>query len=605
MAAAGFLAVPIVSGAVSAEADAARELAALRVLVPSFRVQSLPTAAGELTLTPEQSLTIEALRGIDLDSDPPVLGSPPKPYDRRMADTFAPGTAPYIAPEIEPFRLKQFSCEFNYGGWHNFTMTDYASAHGFSILYPYTRTVEEGTHLPTGTKWLTWGGYVDWHTWLGKHDLPDGRYDMLVDRDLVQMHVDEGVFLREPQPTKLSQCGDYLMIDMEHPVLPPPRLRTQGWYPKDAAEAERQAFEKRYYEGYARTYTSAVEAARRQGWHNISIYGWAPYGRTWGGLEKPDVDPGTDHAWNAFGRRIYECVDLINCSVYCFYWSAQNVAYTLANIDSNMAMVNSMPTPKPVRPYFWTLLHGGGAGWRWWRGQPLATEEKRAMIAMAFFTGIDGFDTWNWSGTGSHHVTPALMTKEKAGKQGAGGGDYFSSGADVMLKDGFELSPEGADAGAAAEPFRRYDVVHVLEVEEAEGTVRFQKIRPGTKGAGVGEGQPAFVMPVAELTPHLRIKSEPVAGMVEGMALVKPFEAILRRGEVKIDVPSRKQFKETLPIVRRVKLGPIHVLVTYDPRVVYGGEPRGIVLEDFDGRPGLTLRLPADEQTRIFVLRDE
>ena len=26
------------------------------------------------------------------------------------------------------------------------------------------------------------------------------------------------------------------------------------------------------------------------------------------------------------------------------------------------------------------------------------------MTAMAFFTGIDGLDCWNWSGTGNHHV---------------------------------------------------------------------------------------------------------------------------------------------------------------------------------------------------------
>lgn len=46
---------------------------------------------------------------------------------------------------------------------------------------------------------------------------------------------------------------------------------------------------------------------------------------------------------------------------------------------------------------------------------------------------------------------------------------------------------------------------------------------------------------------------------------------------------------------------PIHVLATYDPRTIYTGEKRDIVLEDFEGR-GATLRLPADEQVRIFAL---
>ncbi|MFC1596504.1 hypothetical protein ACFL5Q_00970 [Planctomycetota bacterium] len=360
-------------------------------------------------------------------------------------------------------------------------------------------------------------------------------------------------------------------------------------------ETDKTSFEKRYYDGYAQTYISAVTTARNHGWRNISLYGWAPYGRSWGGLEKPDVDPGADHAWSMFGKQIYDAVDLVNNSVYCFYWSPKNVAYTLANIDSNMALVNSMNQKKPVRPYFWTLLHGGGGGWRWWSGQPLANEEKRAMIAMAFFTGIDGVDTWNWSGTGNHHVPPPLA-------QNKNGQDYFTTGADVMLKDGFQLLPENVPPQGKPEAFKRYDVLHVLSVDETAGVARFQKIRHGAKNHGVTDDQPVFAMPVDEIEPLLRVKSEPVAAMIEGMALVKPFEYSLRHGEVKIDVPARRQFKESAPIVRRVKHGPIHIIITYDPGVVHGGQPREIVLPDFDGHPGLTLRLPADEQTRIFVL---
>ena len=56
-------------------------------------------------------------------------------------------------------------------------------------------------------------------------------------------------------------------------------------------------------------------------------------------------------------------------------------AYTLANIDSNRALIESMPERRPMRPYYWTLLHGGGGGWRWWKGQPLANEEWRNHIA--------------------------------------------------------------------------------------------------------------------------------------------------------------------------------------------------------------------------------
>lgn len=575
------------------QASAEAELAALAAKVPTFRVIPLKADAGQLVLTPAQSLTVEDLRGVKLQDDEPVLGELAKPYDPRMTDSFAPGEAPYVAKGIAPFRFRYFNCEFNYGGWHNFAMTDYAGTHGFNILFPYIRTPAEGAHLPAGTQWLGWGGYVDWHKWFGKHDLPDGRYDLLVDLDVTQIHLNEGVFKRVDPPKQLKEAGDLLMIDMEHPVLSPEKLREQDWYPKDGDAAARQAFEKKYYRGYAITYTSAVEAARKSGWQNISIYGWQPFGRTWGGLEKPEVDPGEDHAWNAFGKRIYDVVDIINNSVYCFYWSPQNVAYVLAGIDSNIALVNTMPEKKPVRPYFWTLLHGGGGGWRWWQGQPLASEEERAMTAMAFFTGIDGFDTWNWSGTGNHHEPPVLLGKDK---------DYFTNGADVMLKDGFELAPEGE--GTRPETFQRYDVLHVTAADQDTGMVRFQKIRKDAKGYGVGDGQPVFALRADELTPHLRIKSEPVGAMIEGMALVKPFEYILRHGEVKIDVPARDQFKHTLPIVRRVQLGRYHVLITYDPKVVYGGEPRPIVLADFAGHQGLTLTLPADRQTRVFVLAE-
>jgi len=288
----------------------------------------------------------------------------------------------------------------------------------------------------------------------------------------------------------------------------------------------------------------------------------------------------------------------VHSSVYCFYWSPQNVAYTLANIDSNMAIITAASVKKPLRPYYWTLLHGGGGGWRWWRGQPLANEEKRAMIAMAFFTGIDGFDTWNWSGTGSHHIPPPLLTGNEKDA------DYFSSGADVMLDKGFELAPEGAGPKAKSHAFRRYDVLHVLSVDEATQAARFQKIRRATRDHGVTDDQPVYRMSIPDLTPHLRIKSEPVSAMIEGMALAKPFEYTLRHGDVKIDIPAREQFKKQLPVVRRVKLGPIHVLITYDPDVVYGGKPRDIVLTDFDNTPGRTLTLPADQHTRIFVLRD-
>ena len=83
------------------------------------------------------------------------------------------------------------------------------------------------------------------------------------------------------------------------------------------------------------------------------------------------------------------------------------------------------------------------------------------------------------------------------------------------------------------------------------------------------------------------------------------FEPILRQGEVKVDVPALDQSAQTLPIVRRVKLGRYQLLATYDPLCVQGGAPREIGLDDFDGHTGLRLVLLADAQVRVFALQEE
>ncbi|MBU0606703.1 MAG: hypothetical protein KKI08_02400 [Armatimonadetes bacterium] len=568
--------------AVGEEEQATREVEGFCRVVGAFHPVRLP-ATGTLALTPEQSLTIDTLHNVPrLDLNPPVLldhhpptpGEAPKPTDPRMTDDFPPGKAPYVAKGIAPFRFRYFHNEFNYGGWHNWAMCEYAMTHGFSILSSYNRKPDDWPRVAAGTKWLSWGGFVDWHKWLPAHGIPDGRLDQLMDLDVTAKLVEEQVF-------KPGLGFDYLMIDMEHGLLRPEQLRQQDWYPKGAPEAERAAFEKKYYDGYARTYIAPVQAARKAGYGNISLYGWQPFGRTYFGLDKIRLDPLTDFAWNAYGKQIYDAVDLLNPSVYCFYWTPQNVAYTLANIDLNMTLVRTTTPVKPVRPYFWTLLHGGGGGWRWWSGQPLAYEEARAMTTLALFTGIDGVDQWNWSGTGNHHVPPELKPE-----------------ADVMVAAPFTLKPEGQ--GGAERHFVRYDVLHI--VSAADGIVRFRWLDKADVKGSTADTAPVYAMKQAELTRMLRARSEPVAAVIEGLALAWPFETILRFGEVKVDVPAQEQFGKTLPIVRRVKLGKWHVLATYDPGCVYGGPARTIELKDFDGRAGRTVTLPADAQTRIFVL---
>jgi hypothetical protein len=567
------------------------ELAALGAKVPHFQVIALP-AAGELNLTAAQSLTIDDLRGVMLDDDPPRLGALAEPYDPRQTDDFAPGAAPYCARDIAPFRFRYFHCELNYGGWHNLAMQEYGATHGFDIVFPYVRKASQRSRLPPGTGWLKWGGFVDWDAWLPKHGLPAGRWDLLGDRDLVG-ELAESKFLGQDDPADFSN----LMIDMEHAALSPEQLRKQEWYPKAAGEAERAAFEQRYYHGYALTFVAPMAAAKRLGYKNLSVYGWEPFARQWWGLDTLHFAPETYWQWQRFGREIYQsdATDILNPSLYVFYWSPQNVASTICNLDYNRALAATMPQRKPLRPYYWTLLHGGDADRHWWTEQPVPNEDARAWTFFCLMSGADGFDLWNWSGTGNHHRPRPFRTKEK---------DHWV-GNDLGLKDGFICRAEGAPADAAPTRFERYDFIHVLSAEDG-APVRFQKIdRDNWRGKyGLTPDAPVYAMPPAELTPHLRVESEPVAGVIEGMALAKPLEYLLSHGEVEEDVSSLAQFLQALPIVRRVRLGRISLLATYDPGVVHGGAGRTIVLKDFAGKAGVSVSLPADRQVRVFVVRE-
>lgn len=546
------------------------ELARAAALIEGFAITELP-AAGEVSLSATESVTVEDLRGVALDDDPPVAGEPADEWDPRMADDCPTEARPYAPEGIAPFRLRYFNCEFCYGGWHTWSMNQYASEHGFSIVSTYNSNPTAWAHLPEGTRFMRWGGFINWHKWMPEHDLADGRYDLLVGRDLIPL-------LAAEEKMQLIEGYDSIMIDLEHGRLSPEKLHEQEWYPAGASEAERAAFEKRYYAGWAQTYVAPVEALRRNGWRDISVYGWAPFGRMWHGLADVQLDPATDWAWNAFGRDIYDSVDILNPSVYCFYWSPQNVAYTLANIDLNMALVNSADELRPMRPYYWTLLHGGGGGERWWKGQPLPDEDARAMTALCFFTGCDGMVLWNWSGTGSHQTVK------------------LEEGAYLMLRD---------DCVAGELTLQRYDVIKIVGIAE-DGTVTFRCVdrERFRDGWGVTDADPSYTIARDELLPHLRPRAEPVAALIEGLALVKPFERLLREGEPAVDVSAQEQFRDTLPIVRRVSIEGHHIVATYDPMVLHGGEPRQIVLEDFAGHAALTLTLPADDQVRIFVLRE-
>ena len=573
--------------------ESAREIAKLVSMVKSFKIVELPKKPGEIVLNPDNSLTIEKLRSIKFDAHPPVFTVPPPVYKKNMSDGFR-GKAPYIATGIAPFRFKYFNCEFNFGGYNNFNMIDYASLHGFNIIYPYIMKPVELAHFPKGTRFLRWGG-ISWQKWFAGHHrgVPGGykRYDLVNRKEMAEM-ASKSPLLKK---SKLSPAipEDVLMIDMEHAVFPKNKLVKQSWFPKN--KAEQKDFIKKYYDGFAESFIAPVRQARKNGWEKIGVYGWAPFGSTWGGLENPKYEKGHEDAWKLFGGKIYRNVDVVYNSVYCFYWNPQNVAYTLANIDMNMKIINRQQIKKPLRPYYWPLLHGGGGGDRWWQHQPIALDEMRAMIAMAFFSGVDGIVCWSWSGTNNDHI--ADLSGEKS---------YFKR-KDYILKDSMSVHSINNKRKVN---FRSGDVIRILNYDKMDGTVEFRKIwSPDV----VKCNKPEYVLKkdgvkcrikTTVLSKKIRARTEPVSAIVEGLALIKPLEYTIRHGKVIIDVPSGKQFKKILPIIRRVKFKNVNIVITYDPSVVYGGVPKNIILDDFDGVSGRKLIFPADRHVRIFVLRD-
>jgi hypothetical protein len=567
----------------------AREIAALSRKVRKFKVVPLG-GGGTQILTTSQSVTVEDLRDINLDSNPPKLRKLEEPYSETEQDGIAADqAAPYVASGILPFRFKYFNCEFNYGGWHTLQMQEYAACHGFNIIYPYVRKLSQRSRMPSGTQWLNWGGVINWETWMPQHGIPAGRYDLLNAMDVQGTLLKEGI-LSDHRPSE----SQYNMIDMEHPVLMPEALRTQSWYPQNGSIGQQADFESKYYSGYVQTYVATLRAAKKLGFKNVSTYGWEPFPRTWWGLDKFQLDVNNFEPWKLFGRRIHDscAVDILNPSLYVFYWSPQNVASTVCNLDFNRQLTTSCRNPLPIRPYYWTQLHGGDANPHWWKEQPVPNEEATAWTFFGLMSGIDGFDLWNWSGVGNHNA-PNPLTSLVNGKV---------VGNDFCVKN--EFNAKTTVSPGRMMKFHRYDFIHVTTVDAASNTVRFQRLDVTNADGkyGLTESQPEYQLPTRDLVANLRANAEPVAGVVEGMALAKVFEEFLHFGKLQSDESSLKEFLEATPIFRRIRLGKYDLIATYDPKVVYGSPARNIVLKDLAGQKGRVLQVPADGQLRVWVL---
>ena len=554
--------------------DVDREVSEALSRFPHIKLISIKNRSGQVIVNKSDGLTSSDLVNVPLDDQPPRLKRRLQ-YSVNEKNTARGIQEPYVAIGIQPFRLQYFNCEFNYGGRHNYPMQDYASTHGFNIIYPYRRSAAQKSVFPTGTRLSEWKGISKFRKkWFKDQDIPYGRYDQL---DMSHFRIDDPT-LRGKKPNGV----DFMMVDMEHqPPLSSERLRKTKWYPKQNSSD----FERRYYTNYARSLVSTLQAHRRQGFQHLGIYGWSPGQQLWTPMLQNKPMP--REAWDVYGKSIYRFVDVIHNSVYCPYFSPKNVAFVLANIEENLRRVNEMPVAKPVRPYFWPLISGGGGGDRWWREVPHLNEDQEAMTAMSFFLGIDGLVIWNWSGQTNHHI-PSFSTFASNGKPKRA----------LMVSKAFRMKPDNGDSVT----FQRYDLLHVKDYKN--GVVSFQKIVPDQKDQkyGILPNRPVFMANYEILKQYLRPRSEPISAVVKGLALIKPFEYMLKTGQPIIDFDSRRDLRQTRPLCRRVKNGSFHLVITYDPMTIRSGEERKIVLKNFAGKKGLHLEFPADQHPRIFVL---
>lgn len=599
---------PIEDDAVFQQSE--QEIMSIVSKVDGFGVVELP-ASGTHILDLQESLTIDDLRGVVIDEDPPARLFDPiynvvyNNGPERTGDGVPERLEPYRARQILPFRFHHFTNEFSFTGYFNWEITDYALEHGFNAAnFADVPDMRVTSDIPVAnSKRIRWSGF-NWDQWRVSHGIDEPRLDLMPSRaELLQDLLNNDIF-----SAVSDEIGhDYYMVDLESPALPLTldELREQSWYPS-SAETPDLDFEERYYNGYVNTILASIDTAKAHGWLSIGTYGWVPVPPTqvWWDQE---IKPESHWAWDRYGKSLYQTLDVIYFSTYLFYWDDKNVAYSLGATDYNLEMIAGESLHKPVRPYISNLYTGGGGGYRWWKWLPIRNEDMMARTAMNFFTGADGLVFWSDSmveedGILHNHHRVDLMEDK-----------------DYSVKDPFAFQPFFTPIGTTPlTSVKRYDALHVLDLDEVNQEVYFQIVQPAlprpygidlewqANTTSVQPRNPIYKTGIPELKNHLRAKSEPIASIIYGMALARPFEYTLKNGEVKIDVPAKVQFRDILPIVRRVKFGDYHIVISYDPQWQKAFRtPRTVTLENFDGIDGLDLQIPADAKTRIFVLKTE
>lgn len=567
------------------------EVDKLETRVPAFEVVRLP-ASGAVSLAATDALTFDSATGLGF-SDASLVVEPHDPYNANDSNGLPIGTGPHVSPTLEPFRLEEFTAEFIYLGSHNAEMIEYAGIHGFRALQ--MRDDSHYAFMPAGTLKSSIRGH-NFNSWFALMNPEPDPYE----EDMWHLVPDTAEIADDLSGAFPYNNEDYLTLDLEGPAQPrsresleygngstPPHID----FPHGGTQQEKESFFEAYYQGFVAAEVAAMAAARSEGHPNVGIYGLWP--RTWFGLG----DPLPQAAWDDFIKYIALESDVMYPSVYFFYRNVANVAYALANIERLVTLRAQLPqgTAPGIRPYFWNQYHGGGGGWRHWRGQPVRHEDLRAAAGMTFFTEVDGMVHWSWSAAEYH----AQVLPVQAGES-------------FTVKDGFSAASENGPSKA----FERYDMIYVLEVT-ANDTVRFQalpayggtipQVDADPEGQIFDDGQyqyPVYTRPLAELRDDLMTCAAPMAGEFEGLALVKLIESTLRHGVPELNlVESEAQvYSGGGPVVRQLRAGPLRLVVTYDPNFHTHTGPVPVVLEDFAGRAALDLTLEADEQLRVYIL---
>ena len=592
------------------------EIAGLQAL--GVTVYTLPASPETLVLARGESLTAESVRGQTLDPNPPSLQGDPwsEPENQVEVD---PANGPYRAKDIAPFRFRRFDNEFLSVAYYDNNMMEYATTHGFNVLWSDgSHPLDDWkAHAPSGTEFLSW--YVMIHYWkaglypgLGHSTIhqPDGtvRFDKVetLSIDVKQHFLDNAASILVG-----LDAYDNIMLDVEYAALEPDQLAAQAWAP--TAPIEYAAFEAQYYQGYIKTHTGLIQAARELGGNGLSMYA-APMRSWFCGLQVVSVNPlySPEAIWERYGAAIAAEVDILNPSVYLTLARPQTIPMVLGNLDRWAAVAGD----KPVRAYVDTHYYSGP----FFEKESAFVEEARALGVLPFFAGVDGL-AWfgGMSSLGvstfdSAHEPPTLTVQTDI--SGVDGETLFAALKADLHRMVVVAKPFESDGVS----FERYDALFIMRYDGGpDDLVHFRRFcfEPDfTCGGDVS----IKTVPAAVLQPNLRAASEGLSGLIEGLAMVKLLEHTLADGVISIDVPAHQQFvycgwtaiPQVKPVTRRVSACGYEVVTSYDPQAVYKGyadanpvadaDVRWVTLEDFAGKPGQIVQIPTDAQLRIFVI---